>query len=33
VIEYLDAEEEETAMITFSPEDLDEWRGMKLLES
>lgn len=30
VIEYLDAEEEETAMITFSPEDLDEWRGMKL---
>ncbi|KAH3996047.1 DNA-directed RNA polymerase subunit beta [Parastagonospora nodorum] len=30
VIEYLDAEEEETAMITFSPEDLDEWRGMKM---
>jgi DNA-directed RNA polymerase II subunit RPB2 len=30
VIEYLDAEEEESAMITFSPEDLDEWRGMKM---
>ncbi|KAH9880784.1 DNA-dependent RNA polymerase II [Plenodomus lingam] len=29
VIEYLDAEEEETAMITFSPEDLDAWRDMK----
>jgi DNA-directed RNA polymerase II subunit RPB2 len=29
VIEYLDAEEEETAMITFSPEDLDEWQSMK----
>ncbi|OAK97645.1 beta and beta-prime subunits of DNA dependent RNA-polymerase [Phaeosphaeriaceae sp. SRC1lsM3a] len=29
VIEYLDAEEEETAMITFSPEDLGEWREMK----
>lgn len=29
VIEYLDAEEEETAMITFSPEDLDEWRALK----
>ena len=29
VIEYLDAEEEETAMITFSPEDLNDWRAMK----
>ena len=29
VIEYLDAEEEETAMITMSPEDLEEWRAMK----
>ncbi|RMZ67415.1 hypothetical protein GMOD_00001333 [Pyrenophora seminiperda CCB06] len=30
VVEYLDAEEEETAMITFSPEDLEEWRDMKM---
>ncbi|KAF2127917.1 RNA polymerase II second largest subunit [Dothidotthia symphoricarpi CBS 119687] len=29
VIEYLDAEEEETAMIVMSPEDLGEWRDMK----
>ncbi|PVI08382.1 RNA polymerase II [Periconia macrospinosa] len=28
-VEYLDAEEEESAMIVFSPEDLDEWREMK----
>ena len=30
VIEYLDAEEEETAMIVMSPEDLGEWRDMKM---
>ncbi|KAK7709362.1 DNA-dependent RNA polymerase II [Diaporthe eres] len=29
VIEYLDAEEEETAMICMSPEDLDEYREAK----
>ncbi|KAF2637389.1 second largest subunit of RNA polymerase II [Massarina eburnea CBS 473.64] len=28
-VEYLDAEEEESAMIVMSPEDLDEWREMK----
>ncbi|KAF2246445.1 second largest subunit of RNA polymerase II [Trematosphaeria pertusa] len=29
VVEYLDAEEEETAMIVMSPEELDEWRDLK----
>ncbi|KAF2868578.1 RNA polymerase II second largest subunit [Massariosphaeria phaeospora] len=29
VVEYLDAEEEEGAMIVMSPEDLDEWRDLK----
>lgn len=29
-VEYLDAEEEESAMIVMSPEDLDEWRELKL---
>ncbi|KAJ4292628.1 DNA-dependent RNA polymerase II [Kalmusia sp. IMI 367209] len=28
-VEYLDAEEEESAMIVMSPEDLDEWRDLK----
>ncbi|KAF2713617.1 DNA-dependent RNA polymeras-like protein II second largest subunit [Pleomassaria siparia CBS 279.74] len=29
VVEYLDAEEEETAMIVMTPEDLIEWRDLK----
>lgn len=28
-VEYMDAEEEETAMIVMSPGDLDEWRDLK----
>ncbi|PSN71665.1 DNA-dependent RNA polymerase II RPB140 [Corynespora cassiicola Philippines] len=30
VVEYLDAEEEETAMIVMTPEDLEEWRDLKM---